>query len=424
MGLHEPDIAHRPRAGEEIVTSLDVGTSNIKCLIAAVAPGQAPRLLGSGVQRSQGIKAGVVANIGEAETALRGAVEQAERSAEVTVENVVVSISCGRLGSETFRARADVAGERVSAEDMQRVVKAARAYAERDGRAIVLMNDLGCILDGSMEIQSPVGMAGSLLEMDMHAVTADEPPLRNLRILVERCYLTVGRMVAAPLASGLAVSTPEERHLGVAVIDIGGGTTTVSGFVHDRFVFCDALAMGGNHVSYDIARQLSCSLEEAERIKTLYGTLLPSTSTAHETISYRSTIDGGMETRHAAQGRITELLRPRYQEILSNVQTQIGRSEFAALIGGRIVLTGGASGAIGLDDFASDLFRAPVRIGEPNAIADMPTVFANGGMATAIGAINTLPLSGGTQTSGLDTQLPEAETGYLKRVGRWLRDGF
>src|SRR5690606_34757070 len=261
-------------------------------------------VVGFGHQRSRGVKAGVVVDLDEAEQAVRAAVAQAERMAGVRLEEVIVGAACGRMRSTHFVAHADIASGYVRESDIKRLKAAGRAYAERDGRLLIYLDRLGWRIDGAAGIRDPKGMAGQRLSADLHAITADDAPLRNLVLLIERCYLSFSRAIPSPLASALAVTSEEERRLGITCLDIGGGMTTISVFSDGRFLFADTVPVGGNHMTFDIARELRTPLAEAERIKALYGTLVAAGSDEHEVITYSLAGEEEPALHHTTKARL------------------------------------------------------------------------------------------------------------------------
>jgi cell division protein FtsA len=316
----------------EILSLLDVGTFKTTCLIAA-RPGW--RILGIGQARSEGIKAGSVADLNRAEETVRAAVGRAEAQAGLRVEEVVVAATCGRIGSAIFRASAGVAGDRVCEADIDRVLAGAEEFVAADGRSLLHLHDLGYRIDGETAVANPLGMGARRLSLDVNAVTADEAPIRNLRLLIERCYLRVAEVFAAPYASALAAMTEEEARLGVTVVDMGGGTTTFASFIDGHFVHADAVAVGGNHLTYDIARTLSTPLADAERIKTLYANLLGAHADEHELVSYPLAGEEQGGLYHTSRFRLRQIVRPRIEEILRLVRDRLQRSAYADAVSGR-----------------------------------------------------------------------------------------
>ncbi len=411
------------RGSPDILGLLDIGTSKICCAIVAPdhSASQGLRVIGLGHQRSRGIKAGVIVDLDEAEQAVRAAVAQAERMSGQQLEEVVASAACGRMRSSHFVAHAQLDSGAVRSSDVARVQKAARAYAERDNRLTLYLNRLAYRLDGAAGVRDPLGMAGARLSADMHAITADEAPLRNLKLLIERCYLSLSCAVPSALASILAVTSEEERRLGIICLDIGGGMTTISAFADNRFLFADAVPVGGNHMTFDIARELRTPLAEAERIKALYGTLVAARSDDHEVIKYP--MAGGDEpTGQVAKARLRSILQPRMESLLALVRERLQRSQVMNYAGERVVLTGGTSQLVGIGEFAANILGRPVRIAHPSPSSGLPANACIPAFATVAG------LCEATQSvqSGW-ASFPEygtVETGYLGQMGQWLRQSF
>ena len=268
-----------------LLSVLDVGTSKIVCLIARLEPMEPSdslrgrthrcRILGIGHQRSVGIKGGVIVDLDQAEGAIRRAVDAAERMAGVQVEGVIVNVTGGRVGSQSFNATVSVAGRGVAENDIHRVLEACAARTQQQGRALLHSLPTGFSLGDMRNVQDPKGMMGDELGVDMHVVSCDVTAARNLMLAVERCHLSIEAMVATPYVSGLATLVDDEAELGTALIDIGGGTTSVGVFAGGKLVHTDAVALGGNHITMDIARGLTTGVADAERLKTLYGACIP-----------------------------------------------------------------------------------------------------------------------------------------------------
>lgn len=399
---------------------LDVGTSKIAACILVADPNGAARVAGLGMQRSRGVKSGVLTDLDAAEEAVRGTISQAERAAGITLENVVVSLACGRLKSSHFAAKADVPGGHVGDRDIARVMDAGRAYAERDGRALVHLNRLGFRLDGAGGIADARGLAARQIAADLHAVTVDEAPLRNLLMLVERCYLGCAGLITTPYASALAVTTPEERELGVTCIDLGAGTATIALFSEGQFIGADAVPVGSQHITFDIARALQTPLGEAERIKTLYGTLISAHSDEHETLSYPLAGEEDGAVYHTTKARLTEIIVPRMTQIFGLVRERLAQNSASAYAGDKIVLTGGASLLLGCADFAANAFGRPVRLGRPQALQGLPASVAGPQFAALVG----LAHAASERREDIYQENSPTGQGYLGRVGTWLRQSF
>lgn len=412
---------------------LDVGSSKVACLIATVearggtgggsddGPGPVVRVLGVGHQRSRGVKAGVVTDLDEAESAVRAAVGEAERMAGVTLEAVTVAVSCGRLRSSIFTASGDVESGVVRASDVARVMAGGRAYAERDGRTLVHLNRLGFRIDRAAAVHDPRGMAARRLSADLHAVTADEAPVRNLVMVVERCHLAVAGLVAAPYASALAATTTEERRLGVTVIDIGAGAATLAVFADGRLVSADAIPVGGNHLTYDIARALQTPLAEAERIKALYGTLISASSDENEAFEYPLAGEEDGATNRATRAQLRSIIGPRVAGTMALLAERLGRAEAHGATADRIVMTGGASQLVGLGDFAARALGRQARAGAVPQIEGLPEGVSRPTFAVAAGL---LAAASRRRERGSVWPDRDASGSYLRKVGSWLREGF
>ena len=414
-----------------MVGVLDIGTDKTVCLIVAPPNSRAHGLwrregvtvLGYGLRPSRGLKAGVVIDLDGAEQALRSAVSQAEQAAGLAVEEVYVAITGGRLKSLTFEAETRVADRIVASADTERLAAAGRDYAQRDGHTLLHLEDIGYRLDGAGGVADPRGMAGSVLAADFHAVTVEDAPLRNLLHVVERAMLTPAGIVPAPHASGLAATTEEERHLGVTCIDLGAGSTTWSMFADGHLLAVDAVAVGGHHVTFDIARTLGTPFAEAERIKTLHGYVGEGAAEDEELFSYAVSGKGEPVLHETTKADLNGIIATRMSDLLTQVTERIERSGVAHLAAQCVVLTGGCSQLKGLDAFAEEVLGRPVRIGRPEAAAGMPAAYCNPIFSTAMGLI-PIALDPAPRLRGAGVREEIAAGGYLKRVGQWLREGF
>ena len=436
-----PDQNRRPMARRpKIVSILDIGSSKICCLIARLTPLEddegvealrgrthAIAVVGIGHQRSRGIKSGVVVNLDAAEQAIRLAVDTAERMAGLTVNSLIVNISAGRLASETYSASVALSGKAVEEVDIGRVLAAGRRHSVSDGRSVVHAMPIGYSLDANGGIADPRGMVGEQLGVDMHMVTGDAQPLHNIELCINRCHLSVERLVATPYASGLSVLVDDESELGCACVDFGGGTTTIAVFAKGEFVHVDAIAIGGQHITTDIARGLSTKLEVAERLKTMYGSALPSPADEREMISVPAIGDDEHEpANQVPRSALTRIIRPRVEEILELVRDRLNESGYAALVGRRMILTGGGSQLTGLAEAARRVLARNVRLGRPLGIAGLPEVAKGPAFSAAVGLIIYPQVATMEQCEG-GSDRPFAMTGtggYFARVGHWFRESF
>jgi cell division protein FtsA len=415
-----------------IVCVLDVGSVKVACLIARLRPKEpdevlagrthAIEVLGYGYQRSRGVKSGQIVDLEGAEHAIRHAVDSAERMAGLTIESLILTQTCGRLSSELFSAEVAVASEAVSAADIRRVLSAGAAHSVKGGRAALHTLPVGYRLDTQAGIRDPLGMIGERLGVDIHVVTSDRPAHENLALAVSRCHLDVDATVATPYASGLATLVDDESELGAIVIDIGGGTSTIAMFGEGQLLHVDAVAIGGHHVTLDIAQGLSIGLEDAERLKTLHGSTLVTEADERDALTIHPVgEDDAGAIQHVPRAMLNRIIRPRVDEILELVRDRLVASGFAGRIGRRVILTGGGSLLTGLPDVARHVFGRSVRLGRPLGVAGLPEAARGPAFAAVVGLLiypqlATLSVSGGGRS--------RLGGGYLARVGRWLKESF
>lgn len=418
-----------------VLCVLDVGTSKIACLIAKLVPGEPSdmlrgrthrcRILGIGHQRSRGIKGGAVIDMDEAESAIRLAVDAAERMAGVEVTSVVVTATGGRLSSQHYRAKVSVGGKTVSDYDVHRVLEAASTTTARQGRAVLHSLPTGFSLDQTHGIRDPRGMIGDDLGAEMHVIGCDAAVARNLMLAIERCHLTIEAVVATPYAAGLSALVDDEAELGAALIDMGGGSTTVGIFAGGHLSHVDAIAVGGNHVTTDIARGLTTKLADAERLKTLYGTAIPSSADDRETVAVVHVGDDPDHPAHLPKSQLVRIIQPRVEEILELVRDRLAGAGFATQ-SRRLVLTGGASQLTGVAETARRILSPQVRIGRPLGIQGLPESAKNPAFAAAVGLL-VYPQFAGIEHFEPRGAVPAQATGtdgYMSRVGRWLKESF
>jgi cell division protein FtsA len=419
-----------------LVAALDIGSSKVACLIARLRP-QPPQqvltrrshtieVVGFGHTGARGMKAGGVINLAQAEEAIRQAVDAAERMAKVEIESVVLSISSGRPGSELFAADVEIVGSGVSEGDIARVLAAGSRHSQRDGRAVLHSLPVGYSIDGAEGIRDPRGMLGGKFGVDMHIATTEVAAARNLMLAVERCHLDVEAMVASPYVAGLSVLADDEADLGAAVVDMGAGTTTLAVFAGGRFVHLDGFALGGQHVTMDLARGLNARVADAERIKTLYGSVLAGGSDERDMITVPPINDDEREqTQFASRATLVAIIKPRVEEILEMVRDRLAASSFAAEQRGRVILTGGACQLTGLPDLAARILGRPVRIGRPLGIGGLPDAAKGAAFAVAAGLLVYPQAAHLEHFEPRGRRYPKTGTGgYFARVGQWLRESF
>ncbi|MDL2203973.1 cell division protein FtsA [Brucella intermedia] len=420
-----------------LLTVLDVGSSKVSCVIArlrpheggALLPGRTHRMevLGIGHQRSRGVKSGVIIDLDAAEQSIRLAVDAAERMAGLTVDSLIVNISAGRLKSETFTASVNLGGHEVEQTDIRRVLAAGAKQALAAERHLVHSLPVGYTLDGERGIRDPLGMLGDSLGVDMHVLTADAAPLRNLELCINRCHLSVEAIVATPYASGLAALVGDEAEMGAACIDMGGGTTTISVFSEGKFIHADAVAIGGTHVTMDVARGFSTRMEDAERLKVMYGSALPSAADDRDLISVPPIGDDERDVPNQyPRSVLTRIIRARVEETLELVRDRLNQSGLGHIVGKRVVLTGGASQLPGMPEAARRILARNVRIGRPLGIAGLPEAAKGAAFAATVGLLIYPQVAGIEERSvkAAYSGLMTGTGGRIQRVSQWLKESF
>jgi len=419
-----------------LVASLDIGTSKIACMIARLKPcppnealrgrSHAVELIGYSQLRSKGVKAGAVVDLVECEQAVRQAVAAAEDMAKVRVESVLLSVSAGRLQAQLIEAAADIKGAAVTSADVARVTSAGMHHATGEGRTVLHALPTGYSIDGVKGVRDPKGMMARQFGVDMNVVTADTTVVKNLMLVVERCHLNVEAMAASPYVAGLAVLTDDEADIGAAVVEMGAGTTTIATYSGGRFIHASGFALGGHHITMDLARGVSACIADAERIKTLYGTVLTGGSDAHELMSVPSAGDDELDVPQVvSRATIANIVRHRAEEILEMVRDRLADSPFAAEPKARVVLSGGACQLSGTLELATRILNRPVRIGRPLGFSRLPNEAKSASFAVPGGLLVYPQFAHLEHVEPRHTrQLRTGTDGYFGKVGRWLREGF
>jgi cell division protein FtsA len=386
----------------------------------------AVELIGYSQIQSRGVKAGAVVDLAECEQAVRQAVALAERMAKVRVESVLLSVSGGRLQGQLIEAAADIRGNTVTPADLSRLTSTGMHHATGAGRTVLHALPVGYSLDGVKGIRDPRGMVARQFGVDMNVVTADAMVARNLMLVVERCHLNIEAMAASPYVAGLSVLTDDEADLGAAVVEMGAGTTTIAIYSGGRFVHAAGFSVGGQHVTMDLARGLSACIADAERIKTLYGTVLTGGSDARELMSVPAAGDNDRDVPQiVSRATIANIVKHRVEEIFEMIRDRLKDSPFAAEPKARVVLSGGASQLSGIPELATQILNRPVRIGRPLGFGRLPSEAKTASFAAPTGLLVYPQYAHLEHVEPRHTrQLRTGTDGYFGKVGRWLREGF
>lgn len=412
-------VTLRPRGG--FVGAVDIGSTKACCFIAKVEDGQ-PRIVGIGHQVSKGVRNGVVADIEAASQSILHAVHAAEEMAGATLNEVVINISGGFGASRLVKAELALNGREVTDSLMHRVLDQGHRIKDLPERTLIHSIPVGFSIDGGRSVRDPRGLFGQKLVVNMNIVTAAIGAVRNLSSCIARCHLETAAVVASPYASGLSCLVEDESELGVTVIDMGGGTTTIGVFFDGNLVFADGIPVGGSHVTNDIARGLSTPVAHAERMKTLYGSAIASASDEREMITVP--LVGEEEDGHAnhvSKSILVGIIAPRLEETFELVRDRLEASGFDKITGRRVVLTGGASQLPGARELAGLILDKQVRVGRPLRIDGLAEATQGPAFATAAGLVH-FALSERAEIPRRGRALTEQPNGLMGRLGHWVRE--
>jgi cell division protein FtsA len=399
---------------------LDVGTTKICAVIGEPRASGPLHIVGVGNAPSRGLRRGVVVNIESTVEAIKQAVAEAEQMAGVEVAGVYAGVAGGHVRSLNSRGVVAIAGREreVSAADVERAVDAARAINVPQDREIIHVLPQTFMVDDADGVRDPVGMSGVRLEVECHIVTAAVTSVQNVVRSVNRAGLAVQDIVLEPIASAEAVLFPDEKELGVVLIDIGGGTTDMA-LVRDGAVWHTAvLPLGGDHITNDVAVGLRTPMADAEALKKRYGCALTSLVPAEETVDVPSV--GGRKPRELSRQVLSEIVQPRLEEIFTLVARELTKAGFRDAATAGVVVTGGSSIMEGVPELAEAVFELPVRRGVPAEVAGLAEVVRSPVYATGVG----LALYGARRQASGGAPFDAGDGTVLTRLGRRLAGWF
>jgi cell division protein FtsA len=410
-----------------IVTGLDVGTTKV-CAVIAELTSAGVDVIGIGQHPSRGLRKGVVANIEATVEGIKHAVMAAEQMAGVEVESVLASIGGAHLRGVNSQGVVAVQGKtrEISTADVARVIDAARAINLPPDREILHALTQGFFVDDQDGVREPVGMLGSRLGVAVHLVTGTVTAVQNVVRSVNRAGLTVEDVVLQPLASGESVLTPDERDLGVILIDIGGGTTDVALYREGVVWHTAVVPLGGDHITNDIAVGLRTPPADAEELKKTYGCALASLVLEDETVEVPSI--GGRKPRVLSRQTLARIVQARVEEILTLVAKGIAEAGLDDAATAGVVVTGGASIMDGVPDVAESIFDLPVRRGVPKWVGGLyeeveSPIFATGVGLVLAGARRRRQPGAGRSTAVFGESVPGVGR-VIRRLREWLGEVF
>lgn len=406
-------------AREDVVVGLDIGTTKV-CTVIGHGDAQGRiTIAGVGIAPSRGVKKGVVVDVDDTVSAIRDSVERASHMAGITVEQVVAGVTGEHIQSSNRKGTVTISGEAgvVTEEDVERVMHAAAMDVPRD-REIIHSLPRDFAVDGHKGVRRPVGMCGQRLEVETHIVTGSAGFLQNVVQCVERAGLIVDALVLEPIATSEAVATPDERELGVALIDIGGGTSDIAVFLDGSIAFSHAVPVGGNHVTRDISIGLRTPFEIAEKLKVERGVASPDLIPHGEALEVVSA--GSGERLRLPRAILGEIIEARMSELFEMSREAIESAGVQNRLAGGVILTGGGALLPGATELASQIFDLPVRLGRPIALSGWSDKVDAPQFATGVGLLRFALRQPGTLGNPLATasnpQLSPAMADPKRRV--------
>ncbi len=405
---------------ERIVVGLDIGTTKICAIVAAVDDGEQVDIIGVGTTPSKGLRKGVVINIDTTVDSIKKAVEEAELMAGVPIQGVYAGIAGGHIKGFNSHGVVAVKSREVTNKDVERVIEAAQAVAMPLDREVIHILKQEFIVDDQDEITDPLGMSGVRLEAKVHIVTGAVTSAQNIIKCCNRAGLDVLDIVLEPLASSVAVLTEEEKDLGVALVDIGGGTTDIAIFRGGTIKHSAVLALGGNNLNNDIAYGLRTPASEADKIKKQFGCALSEMVEKGDEVEVISV--GGHKPRQISRKYLADIIEPRAEEIFSLINQEILRSGQEDRVASGVVLTGGTVVMSGMPELAEQVFDLPVRRGYPQNIGGLVDVVNSPMFATAVGLVKFASDHRGEGSFG--TNESRIFDRILDTMKGWLREFF
>jgi cell division protein FtsA len=401
---------------ERTVVALDIGTTKICTLVAEVGPPpeNALRIVGVGTVPAKGIRKGVVVNVGEVTAAITESIHRAERTSGYEIASAYVGLAGAHVSAMNSRGVVAISrGERgIRPVDVERALEAARAIDLPHNREVLHIIPRDFTVDGDTGVRDPIGMQAYRLEVEAHIVTGSTASIRNLVKCVQNAGIYIDALVLEPLASGETALTDIEREMGVALVDIGGGTTDIAIFIEGSIWHTVVLPTGGEQITNDVAVGLRTPFSMAEQIKIKYGHALSETIMPDETV--RVSVFGEDGQQELPRQFLAEVIEARAEEILEMVQQEIKRSGYDGLLPAGVVLCGGTAELPGLRDLARDVINLPARIGEPQNLRGLVDTLQSPAFATSVGLLEW----------GVRHDLPPLTTepaGSSLKIPSWLK---
>jgi len=414
-----------PTRSEGLITAVDIGSSKVAALIAQPTEGGL-QVLGSGQRESRGVKHGLVMDMERTEHAIREAVEQAERIARTNIDQAWISFSAGGLYSNVASVEVDLGGQRIAQTDVDSLLEAGRRSIDPEGRMVLHAQPTLYTLDGLKGVRTPTGLHAERLGVDIHIVSADPSPVRNLDLCVRSAHLAVKSIVASPIATAMACLSEEERELGVALVELGAGVTNVSLFAGGLLVGLASLPIGSAEITDDIASAFGTRRAQAERLKCYHGSAQTSPRDNHETVDVAVTDGEGSDPLRISRAQLIGVIRQRLEVWFGQVEEALKALGFTGPTARRLVLTGGGAELKGIADYAQGVLGRTVRLGRPRGLIGLPDAHGGMGFSTLAGLV----LFAASDPIDLRQAAPAAGPargpagGFVSRIMQAFRSGY
>ncbi len=409
---------------DDFLVGLDIGTTKI-CVVVGKAQEGRVHIVGIGSHPSTGLRKGVVVNMDSTVNSIKKAVEEAELMAGIKIDNCLAGIGGAHIKSFNSNGVVAIKDKEVRLDDIDRAIDAAKAVAIPADRELVHVIPQEFIVDDQDGIKDPIGITGVRLEVKVHIVTGSISSAQNIIKCCKLAGLSVSDIILGQLASADATLTPEEKEIGVALVDIGGGTSDIGVFSNGSIKYTSVLPFGGNSITNDIAIGLRTPIDDAEKIKKKYGCAFASMVGANETIEVPSV--GGRDPRKLLRKTLADIIEPRVEEIASLIYEEIKKSGQEKLLASGVVITGGCANLDGMPELAENIFSLPARRGSPVGVGGLVDVVNNPSYATGVGLLvygfNSIKGRGGFSTGKSMKRLLGGQR-LLSKMGDWFKEIF
>ena len=354
----------RIRKGK-IIACLDIGSSNIICTIASLSADGNIKIMGHSIKESRGILGGAISDMKIVQKSIVNTISEAERMADINIEKILVSISGSIIHSQRIEKKVKISSHAVKSTDISNLANIVRSFFRKDSKEMIHLIPMDYRIDDSMPVQNPRLMSGDYLYAKFHAICTPRTNILNIENCLRSCQISVNNYIIEAYSSYLASVTTTEKSMGNLIIDIGGDVTSYAIIIDDKMIHTGGFIMAGKHITKDISTILGVSVDYAEKIKNLNSTLILSGSAQKEIIKYRISNQDETSMLKMTKGDLKEIMRCRIEEIFETVKNSIAEAQIPDFIYGNVILCGGTSNIIGIDQLASEMFSRDARIAHP-----------------------------------------------------------